>query len=202
MLTGNLKNVNASLLLKNLIDKSNVPFSGALNAEIAITFTPQESKRIAWENFNGNTKITIENGTLHGINIPALIQLGGAVFEQGKLPRISHIDQTHFDSLQGSFQIHNGVLSNQDLIIRTNELIVTGHGQIDIPHETMDYHLNAGFTNHKNTTPIRIQGHFSNLQIDTELGHIDQKTLIQKAEQLKEKIKDKLKELHLETLFS
>lgn len=200
-LNGNLSKANARLLLKSLINNGEIPFSGTVNIETAINFTPDESEIIS-KNINGNTKITVADGILYGMNIPALIQVGSALFEQGKLPTISHLNQTHFDSLHGSFQIHQGTLWNQDLMLRANELIVRGHGQIDLPHESMNYYLNAGLTNHTKTTPIHIQGPFSNLQLNTQLGHIDQKTLIEKTSHLKEKIKEKIKQFHLEALFS
>jgi uncharacterized protein involved in outer membrane biogenesis len=199
-LNGNLAKANANLLFKSVMHKSQVPFSGLLSMTTALRFTPGKPKS-QWNSLDGNLTLQVEKGVLHGVNIPALVELGQALVGQGKLPAFAHSNQTDFSDLQGSFQIHHGVLLNEDLMLRSEQLIATGHGRIDLVQEKVDYYLKAGFIAHKKV-PIHIYGPFDDLNINTEALQINEKMLVSKVKHLEGKIKEKLHDLHIDTLFS
>lgn len=199
-LNGTLTKANANLLFKSVLYQTQIPFSGFVNMTMAMSFVPGALEK-QWNTLNGNIKLQVEKGVLYGVNIPALVELGQALVGRGQLPHVSRINQTNFSDLHGSFQIHYGVLLNEDFMLHANPLVVTGHGRIDLNRQLVDYHL-MGVVDHEKNVPIHIYGPFNNLNVDTEALHFNEKVLINKAKQLHIKIKAKLHELHLENLFS
>ena len=58
-------------------------------------------------------------------------------------PTQAETTQTPFNSLTGSAKIEQGVANNNDLLLESNSLRVSGHGTADLRNQQLDYHLNA-----------------------------------------------------------
>src|SRR5262249_1027469 len=119
-----------------------------------------------------------------------------------------------------TFQVQNGVMFNNDLILQSSQLKVSGQGNIDLVKEKVDYHLDASLVDHKMVIPILIRGSFDNLVVAPDVRRVINKLLTEKTDQLlagimqglkqddsnqkgnlKEKVRDELKKLNFESLF-
>jgi AsmA protein len=202
-LNGMLKKANASLLFTNIMQKNNYPFTGTLDMSTMLKFTLGEPYTLR-KTLNGNITIRLQNGVLHGINIPALIELGQAFFQQTALPPVAK-NQTDFGVMKGTFQIQNGVMVNQDLTLQSSELTATGWGKINLVDEKIDYHLKAGLVGHQTAVPILIRGNIDHPMVMPDTEQLATETLKEHVNQLKDKLKekygDKLKSFNLASLL-
>ena len=103
-------------------------FVGAGDTQLALIST-----------LNGNGKVSIADGAIEGINIPAALRN----LKAGKLPssKKSNTEKTDFSSLIASFTIDKGVIFNKDLDVKGPLVRVNGAGAINLPREQIDYGL-------------------------------------------------------------
>ncbi len=97
---------------------------------------------------NGKAEVRISQGNISGISVSTLLrrvfdivrtrQKGGEV--DGWLTGGTR--GTDFSELGGSFDIMHGVAANNDFLLATSLLRITGAGKTDIVHQQLDYRLN------------------------------------------------------------
>lgn len=86
----------------------------------------------------GNGKITFRDGAIKGINLGAMVRnIKGAFLDSGA----SETRKTDFSEMGGTFQIKQGILSNDDLVLMSPLLRLTGKGTVDMPKRRMDYRV-------------------------------------------------------------
>lgn len=210
-LDGALTKADVSMLFTKFMHKNNSPFTGTANLTTKLKFTTGTANAM-FSTLNGNVNVLLENGVLHGINIPALIDLGQAVLKRQSLPKGTN-NQTDFGKLSATFQIQNGVMSNRDLMLQSSQLEATGQGNIDLVKQRINYRLNAGLIGHKTMIPIVIQGNLDHPTIGPDVQKVLKNSAVDrllttvtggdtdKKNKLKEKLGGELKKLHLESLF-
>ena len=84
----------------------------------------------------GTGSLKIANGAVKGIDLVAI--------EHKPLKGISEsasTAETTFTALTGSFTMASGVASNQNLVLASPALGLTGKGTIDVYHRTIDYRV-------------------------------------------------------------
>ncbi|TQV75900.1 AsmA family protein [Denitrobaculum tricleocarpae] len=111
--------------------------SGTGNMEFAITATGASQRQMV-ENLNGKGQVTFNDGAIKGINLAAMVRNAANAFLD---PDASETQKTDFAELSGSFDIKNGLLSNQDLKLLSPLLRVEGKGTSDLPSRTVDYRV-------------------------------------------------------------
>ena len=110
---------------------------GTANAELSLQ-TQGRTQRQMVENLGGTGKVAFHNGAIVGINLAAMARNVTAAY-QGNA--IGGERATDFAELSGSFNIRNGVLTNDDLWLQAPVLRVAGRGQVNLPPRTLDYRL-------------------------------------------------------------
>ena len=110
---------------------------GTAQAELSLQ-TQGRSQRQLVQNLSGTGRTAFHNGAIVGINLAALVRNVASAY-QGEA--IGGERETDFAELSGSFNVRNGVLTNDDLWLQAPVLRVAGRGQVDLPARTLDYRL-------------------------------------------------------------
>ncbi len=110
---------------------------GTANAELALQ-TEGRSQRQLVQNLSGTGRTTFRDGAIVGINLAALVRNVATAYQGGA---IGGERATDFAELSGSFNVRNGVLTNDDLWLQAPVLRVAGRGQVNLPARTLDYRL-------------------------------------------------------------
>jgi AsmA protein len=110
---------------------------GTANAELALQ-TQGRTQRELVQNLSGTGRTAFHNGAIVGINIAALVRNVASAYQGGA---IGGERATDFAELSGSFNVRNGVLTNDDLWLQAPVLRIAGRGQVNLPARTLDYRL-------------------------------------------------------------
>jgi AsmA protein len=79
------------------------------------------------------------------VNIAALIREAQARLEGQPAPKQDQPNRTDFALLRGSATVTNGLVKNDDLIMKSPLLRISGAGEASLPKETIDYTLTTKF---------------------------------------------------------
>ena len=110
---------------------------GTANAELSLQ-TQGRTQRQLVQNLSGTGRAAFHNGAIVGINLAALVRNVASAYQGGA---IGGDRATDFAELSGSFNVRNGVLTNDDLWLQAPVLRVAGRGQVNLPARTLDYRL-------------------------------------------------------------
>lgn len=173
-----LTHIQAEPLFKDLADITSLQLSGVGNVVADLT-TEGDNKSALLNNLNGQGKFALNNGMLHGINIPYWIGVGRSLLQKTSFPPIPNdLKQTDFGNLTGTFSITNGLLRNNDLLLKSTHLQAMGTGTADLINQQINYRLNAQLLNpttlqpQGDTIPIVISGSFKSPGIRPEMKSI------------------------------
>ena len=133
-------------------------------------------------NLNGTAAFGFHDGAVVGVNIGLLLRQAGAL-AQGRSPMAAPQElATDFSELTGTAQIQDGLVSNQDLSLKSPLLRLNGQGSAHLVSEQVDYLLTATVAATAEgqqgrdleelrglTVPIRVSGSFSELSFRPEL---------------------------------
>ena len=154
---------------------------------------------------NGSMSVDLHDGAIKGINIAKKLREAQAMFGKGggttQTQTANQAEKTDFSQLKASFKINNGVAHNNDLLMMSPLLRVTGSGDIDIGHDSLNYVTKAklvgslqgqgGQSNLSGVTvPVRLSGPYSNLKYTLDFGAMVSEAAKQKV---KSKLEDQLK---------
>ncbi|HSP01478.1 MAG TPA: AsmA family protein, partial [Thioalkalivibrio sp.] len=134
-----LQGVNIGPLLDDLAEDEG-KLAGTTRLSASINTRGNSVKQMV-SALNGAGDFEFANGAVKGINIAQVIRdtearLRGRTVEKGDEP-----NQTDFSELLGSFNIANGVVTNNDLRASSPLLRVQGEGTADLPQEQVDYRV-------------------------------------------------------------
>lgn len=193
--------INTTLLFQDLINKSQIQLAGLATLNLDIS-TAGATTDVLMRNLNGQGHFTLDQGALKGINLSYWIALGKALLKHEVTPKSSGPD-TPFDKFNGNFTIHQGIVSNNDLMITSGRLRVNGRGVLNLPVQQINYELQAqpvlaDGSPEGIAIPIRISGPLQHISISPIL---DQLSIDIIKEKLKNKLGDTLKKLDLNKLF-
>ena len=156
-----LAHVQIEPLLTAAADMDRLSGAGTFNLAVSGTGA---SQRALIAGLNGKGTLNLADGVVKGVNLLALAQSvvpGGAKGESG--------DSTTFGSLNASFTIADGVLRNDDLLLKTRLAPVSGAGTVNLPARTIDYRAVAQIAGTLKV-PIQIGGTFERPTYRPELG--------------------------------
>ncbi|TCK19497.1 AsmA protein [Thiogranum longum] len=135
-LNESLSGVQIGPLLKDMVDQDRLQGKTDISAKLtAKGQTPEAFKRT----LNGNLSFTFANGAVKGVNLIRLIRKAQAILKGKPVPADNTPEQTDFSEMQGTAVVTNGVLRNDDLLIKSPLLRVDGKGTVNLPAETIDY---------------------------------------------------------------
>ncbi len=151
------------------------------------------SQRAIVSTLNGNGDMRVTDGALKGINLAQFWRdlKGGFLFDSpGK--------STDFSELSASFTIASGIVSNQDLAMKSPALRLSGSGTVNLPQRMVNYRLvpsivattkGQGGADAKGIdVPVNVTGSIDNPSITPDLASAVQQQLKDPAA-LKENIK-------------
>ena len=210
-----LEGIQAEPLFKDAANLDWIKGQATMSAKLSGTGEqPEQIKKT----LNGNAGFAFTDGAIKGMNILYEIRKAYAQFKGQKIPD-QEIKETSFTELKGTAVVTNGVINNQDLVMQSPLLRVTGAGTVDLGKEELDYAVQAvivatlegqgGEALEKLkgiTIPVRIQGTFAEPKFNVDLGKVltegAKKKLEEKAKKkLEEKVDDKLKD-KLKNIFN
>ncbi len=199
-LNESLKGVQVGPLLKDLNGSDKL--SGAANAQAKLTGNGATVDQIK-ATLSGNGNFSFTDGSIKGVNIAESIRKAKAALGGKKITSNEPV-KTDFSSLTGSFIAKNGVINNQDLLVKSPLLRIDGAGKINLPKEGIDYGLKVSIISSATgqggkeladlkgfTIPVKITGSFDNPKPTVDLASLFKDKA---KEEVKAKIADKLKD--------
>ncbi|MBN8531666.1 MAG: AsmA family protein [Alphaproteobacteria bacterium] len=205
-----LADMQAEPLLTALAEFNRI--TGTLNGGVNADMRGNSQKDLV-SSLSGDGRLVFTDGALKGVNLAAMARNVKSAF--GAAVERDPNAKTDFSELSGSFQIRQGVVSNQDLVLRSPFLRLAGAGQVDLPAATVDYRLKPTLVTSMEgqgaqdaeaqkgiMVPIIVRGPFHKLSYTPDLAAmIQDRENIEKAvrdlkpvvKELKETVKDKEK---------
>ncbi|OUR77817.1 hypothetical protein A9Q83_09885 [Alphaproteobacteria bacterium 46_93_T64] len=142
--------------------------------QLAIT-TVGTSQKTMVDNLNGGGKILFSDGAITGVNLAAMARNVTSAFTGG-----GDVQKTDFAELSGTYDIVNGLLTNNDLKLLNPFIQVTGKGTVSMPPKTLNYRLVPKVTASSEgqgsggttgiSIPIIISGNWANPQYAPDLA--------------------------------
>ncbi len=128
-----LKGLNAKPFLTDVAGFERLEGTGAIQLDVQAS---GKSQKALVENLDGTGAINFQDGAITGINLAAMVRNVKSAFQNA-----GETQKTDFAELSGSFNITDGVLRNDDLLLLNPLLRVRGEGQADIGARTVNYRL-------------------------------------------------------------
>jgi len=137
-------------------------FTGDGTAEVSFLGSGQSVDAIM-RSLSGSGVLTMGRGTIAGIDLDALL---GSVDAKG--------GSTVFDSVEATFDIAQGILRNDDLLMLLPNFNATGAGQVNLGARTLDYTvtpkaLRVNASRGGLAVPVRITGPWADPEIKADL---------------------------------
>ncbi len=114
--------------------------AGLLNLQTHLN-SVGKSPEVWLSNLQGNGSINVKDGVIRGVDLNFWLLQGVSVLKKLTPNLKGNTNQTPFNGMNASFTIYQGILSNQDLLISTQQLSAKGSGTINIPQQTIKYRM-------------------------------------------------------------
>ena len=143
--------------------------------------------------------VDLANGAIKGINLSKLVQGIQSLSKDTRVQTlgVDKSEKTEFSVFKASFNVHNGVAHNDDLAVKSTVLRLSGNGDIDIGHDSINYNAKAALakTEHgrTGTLPVNVSGPFDALKFKVDYGALLVDVAKQRIDEKKEKIKEDAK---------
>ncbi|MSP53682.1 MAG: AsmA family protein [Gammaproteobacteria bacterium] len=99
---------------------------------------------------NGYLKFLYKDGAIIGFNLQNIIDKGKSLLK-GTEPVADNNEQTPFFAISGAAAIQNGLMFNNDLLIKTAKVQATGNGTANLVNEQLNYKLTVNLLKEKAT---------------------------------------------------
>lgn len=182
-----LESVDLQPLLSDVLNFKGA--SGELNVKTNLTTHGADTQTLK-QHLNGQATIHLVNGALNNIDLAYYYQSGLALL-RGQKPSVIKTNTTSIGSLNGTFNIENGIASNNDLSLTSHDFTVTGSGTVNLPANTLNYLLHVN-DKQGNTIPLIVSGQLTSPSIKPDLSQVIKQTA---EKQLKSKLQNALKNL-------
>ncbi len=133
-----LSNVNIGPVIKTITGKEALTGKGNVSAVIT---THGQTIPALKQALNGEIKISLSDGILKGIDVVKAVQDTYAKFKNKQSSTNTGKEETPFTNMNVSFQVRNGVMNSQDLVIYSALPLIRGSGTINLNNNTLDYTL-------------------------------------------------------------
>ncbi|MGB8076526.1 MAG: AsmA-like C-terminal region-containing protein, partial [Gallionella sp.] len=153
---------------------------------------------------NGNFSLNVSDGALKGIDIDKKVLAAQALLSSGisatsELEAASPDEKTTFKEFKATFKVTNGVAHNDDLSLRSEQVWVTGAGDINIGSDSIAYVAKAAIARTSDgkggiTVPVHVSGTFTDLRYKLDYGAMVKEAVKQKVDAKKEELKNQLQD--------
>jgi uncharacterized protein involved in outer membrane biogenesis len=192
-----LSRINIENMLK-LFKKNSLNISGI--ADISANLRGAGSTR----NLNGNITFEVQHGIFHGMDLYYYADVADSLANK-EAPKSSDTSQTPFGTLTGTAQIQNGVIQNNDLLIKATKINASGQGTANLNTQQVDYRLSlqrltsgAEIKPRGPAIPIKITGNFAKPSVNVDYQSLAvseiQKRLADKVEEYAPELNKKIQE--------
>ena len=201
-----LSAINIAPMLKDAVNFDTLEGKG----NIALNLTAQgNTMSMLKKALNGSLSLNLTDGAIKGINIAktlrdaqSMLSMKGAT---AQTQSVNKAEKTDFSELKASFKVNNGLAHNDDLLLKSPLLRLSGNGDVNIGNDTVNYLANATLAKTLKgqggkdfvggiTVPVRLSGPFNNLKYTLDFGAMASNAVKQKIEAKKEEIKTKLQD--------
>lgn len=155
-------------------------------------------------NLNGNIRLTLQDGTIRDASFAQKTREVVKLFEKERVNEVGE-KEVAFTSLQGQWQIHQGVFHTDGNIMTAPQFQVTGKGDVNIVDESLDFKLRVGEKPKPDQpeglfAPLHIHGPWNNLsyalEVDVLLKALAKRELDKEKAKLQERLQaEKQKQL-------
>lgn len=174
-----LAGVSLGPLLKDLTGKEPVEGRGRLAVDVTTQGALVSSLKKA---LAGSARLELRDGAVRGVNIGQIVRIakGSGTGSAG--------EKTDFSEMSASFRIANGVARNDDLLVVSPLLRVTGSGDVDIGNDRLDYLVKATVSGadipalRGKTVPVRLSGPFASIGYSVDVGSVAKEAVKEKIE--------------------
>ena len=198
-----VSNINIEPLLLDLMGES--ALSGVAN--ISVDLTTRGNTVAAFKSaLNGTADLNFKDGAITGLDVAALMQQAQAVLKGDiAAARVNTGGNTPFSDMSASAKITNGLIQNDDLLIRSPLINIKGEGSASLNSEKLDYRLSLQRTKALSESeqadkkdlknlliPVNVAGTFAEPSVQLDVKAILLATQHEKIEKKKEELKTKL----------
>lgn len=135
-----MKGIAIGPLLMDAINNDMLSGKGSLNVDVTTQGATVAALKKA---LDGSAAVNLSNGAVKGIDIAGTLRNATSKLNvlkgQGSTQVGDKSKQTDFSEMSATFNIKNGVASNNDLSMKAPLFRITGSGTIDIANETINY---------------------------------------------------------------
>lgn len=196
----NLRGIDISPLLKDLADKDFIEGHGNVSLEVT---TRGDTVSALKRGLAGKAALDLRDGAIKGVNVTKLLRSAQTLLsgKQAVSGTADTAEKTEFSGLTASFNIDDGVARNNDLLLKSPVVRLSGAGDIDIGRDRLDYLAKVSVDDELTrpgsemaqlkgiTVPLRLRGPYSRIAYTLELD----KLLLEAAKsQFKEKATEAL----------
>ena len=200
---GAANGIDINSALKDVAAKDWMDGTGRVTVDIEATGRSVNELK---SRLQGQLALQLRDGAIKGINLAKSLRQAKAAIglKQDAVQKASETEKTDFSELSASFQIANGVASNQDLDMKSPFLRLGGEGTIDLGKERIDYLARATVTGTSKgqdgadlaalkglQVPVRLSGPFDALAWKIEWSSVIAGAMTQ---QLKNEVRGRLEE--------
>lgn len=134
-LTFDLANFQAHPFMVDAMDFNRI--EGTANANLSITSQGGTQRQLV-SALNGAGRVTFLDGAIRGINLAAMLRNIKSAFMDSNAKTAQ---KTDFAELGGTYVIRRGILTNNDLLLKSPLLRLSGKGNVDLPKRRVDYRI-------------------------------------------------------------
>jgi AsmA protein len=188
----NTSNIQLEPLLKDFAQFDRLTGTADISANIAGKGT---SERDIISSLSGKGNLKVSDGVIRGIDIAQIVSSAKTLITGVETAS----QKTNFSELSGSFAIAQGIVKNNDLVMKAPLLRLKGEGTIDLPGRYVNYRLTPSLVatlqgqGGKDKTgldiPVLVEGDFDRLKFSPDLKSITQDAL-KNPEKIKDTVKD------------
>ena len=196
----NLSGVDVGMLLKDALEMDIVEGKGMTTVNLA---TQGNTVTALKKGLNGNLGVNLDDGVIKGVDLTKMVR--GAQSGLSGLQTMKPVkeDRTAFNELKATFKVTNGVARNDDLLVKSQSLKVTGNGEVDVGNSSIEYTAKATVAetvdtkNGSLTVPVQLLGPFAELKFKVDyravIADVAKQKIDAKKEQFKEQMQEKMK---------
>ncbi len=188
-----INNIQIEQMLKDFAQFDRL--TGTANVTTSITGRGASQRDII-SSLAGKGDIKLSDGTIRGVNIAQVISSAKAM--------VTGVDtsseKTNFSELGGTYTITQGIVKNDDLMMKAPLLRLKGAGTVDLPNRYVNYRLTpsvvatlqgqGGKDKAGLDIPVNVEGNFEKLKFTPDLAGVAEDAL-----KNPEKIKDTVKNI-------
>ncbi|MEQ8407524.1 MAG: AsmA family protein [Gammaproteobacteria bacterium] len=134
-----LQEVALGPLLTDMMDSAML--SGKGNLQLDVRSTGADTLALQ-RGLNGTGSINLEDGVLQGVDVASVLGQIETMLRSRSAAQLARGEQTAFESFGATLQFTNGVISSNDLLLKSPGFQVTGSGTVlNLHDDTIDYDL-------------------------------------------------------------